>query len=133
MVFFKETQTVTYESRASPPLFIEEFIKGLAAGDTSDAPYYHLGTREPNSSPQRTPTARESHGNQAIPEDRGEDLARPRSPSRYAHLKPPSPSINTRAPSDLGIGGATPDTLPAPSDQCFVVADINQGEALYTF
>ncbi|KZV26398.1 hypothetical protein F511_28315 [Dorcoceras hygrometricum] len=29
-----------------------------------------------------------------------------------------------RASSDLSIGGASPDTLSAPSDECFVVADI---------
>ncbi|KZV39519.1 hypothetical protein F511_37260 [Dorcoceras hygrometricum] len=29
-----------------------------------------------------------------------------------------------RTSSDLSIGGASPDTLPAPSDECLVVADI---------
>ncbi|KZV42362.1 hypothetical protein F511_17851 [Dorcoceras hygrometricum] len=52
-----------------------------------------------------------------ISEDRGEDLARPRSPPRYAPLKPPSPSINTRillverTPTYGASTSATPDLV----------------------
>ncbi|KZV16581.1 putative alpha,alpha-trehalose-phosphate synthase [Dorcoceras hygrometricum] len=79
-----------------------------------------------------------------------EYLARPRFPPRCPPLHRLSPSINTtrfvslysfthsctllhtvifalalsRASSDLSIGGASSDTLPTPSDECFVVADI---------
>ncbi|KZV28760.1 hypothetical protein F511_29238 [Dorcoceras hygrometricum] len=127
MVFFKETQTVTYESRA---LFIEEFIKRLAAGDTPDAPYYHLGTREPNRSPQgrsahqqlecRTETKpHATHLTYVVkigswPEDS--------LPVRGYFPSLLSRPYFSRTLPDLGIGGAKLDTLPTPSDLVFVAA-----------
>ncbi|KZV57187.1 hypothetical protein F511_13079 [Dorcoceras hygrometricum] len=115
---------------------------GLTVGDTPDAPHDHLGTRGPSSSP-KVPTCAIKIGGH--PRSSYEDLGRwtedsclvreylPRTLSRRKripritkdirqdilfHLL--SPSINT------SIGGASPDTLPAPSDQLFVVADIEE-------
>ncbi|KZV32039.1 hypothetical protein F511_38965 [Dorcoceras hygrometricum] len=57
-----------------------------------------------------------------IPEDRGKYLTRDtrRIFAEICYLRRLSPSIKT------SIGGISPDTLPTPSDQLFVVADIKE-------
>ncbi|KZV30464.1 hypothetical protein F511_23471 [Dorcoceras hygrometricum] len=131
----------------------------------SDVPYYHLGTREPNRSPQgrsahqllgcRTETKQHAtHLTYVVklrswPEDslpvrgyfpsllsrrvkalpqKAENVGRimRKTLSDFSHSFALTAYFSRTLP-DLGIGGATPDTLPAPSDLVFMAAAPRRG------
>ncbi|KZV58443.1 hypothetical protein F511_29547 [Dorcoceras hygrometricum] len=90
---------------------------GLAVGDTLDAPRKYLGTRGPSTAASTLPTSVEARATKKHSWSSGFSI------EACNHLgNCPSTYIpEDRAPA---IRGASPDTLSAPSDECFVVADV---------
>ncbi|KZV24864.1 hypothetical protein F511_14747 [Dorcoceras hygrometricum] len=154
MVFFSIMDCTSGPDLRYEYSYTSILLIGLATGDTPDTPHYHLETRGPS---RATPTRstllrlRIAIGPAPPSQDISRGLCRESSGDGPRTMIGPRRSLRSltlraeesflvdicshslaRTSPDFSIGGAYPDTLPAPSNELFMVADPEEKRNLFS-